>query len=95
MDSWDFDLFELVELSQGTLSSLFHCSIFKSIIHFDDIGRPLYFMGIAVCEKYNFKEDYNLDDDLIRKFFQVIEAGYKVFFSSCIEKLHPNLIIQF
>ncbi|KAJ3055057.1 High affinity cAMP-specific 3',5'-cyclic phosphodiesterase 7A [Rhizophlyctis rosea] len=40
-------------------------------------GRPLYYLGLHISEKYNFRNLFSVDDSVLRNFLAKIEAGYK------------------
>ncbi|KAJ3224589.1 hypothetical protein HK099_008198 [Clydaea vesicula] len=39
-------------------------------------GRPLYFLGCHLLEKYGLIKHFNLSESTVRKFFETIEANY-------------------
>ena len=41
------------------------------------MGRPLYYLGMYLFNKYGFREAYQIDDVVLRNFLRRLEDGYK------------------
>ena len=81
IDQWEFDIFELTEVTDGKLICaplLLALKCRRRFYHSTYPGRPLYYLALHIWEKYNFRNLFNVDDAVLRKFLTKIEAGYKV-----------------
>eukprot|EP00842_Homolaphlyctis_polyrhiza_P000731 jgi/Hompol1/1659/HPOL_004940-RA len=56
IDTWEFDIFELVKQTGG---------------------RPLYHLGMAIFQIYNFQSTFNVDETVMRAFLGKIESRYQ------------------
>lgn len=41
------------------------------------MGRPLFYLGVYIFERMRFKQEWQIDDATMRKFFMTIETGYR------------------